>query len=414
MLTLYRALGAILFHLLPHLAKLSSRVRSVWAPRQGLLERWRKAPIQAGSIWFHISSVGELEQVRPVIEKLRGKHPVFLSYFSNSVPRLVKDWSFVDYADFLPLDFEGEMEELVAILKPKMMVLDRYDLWPNHLAALKRFGAKVVVVNASTPPFTFWGKVGLYLRRSLFESIDAWTFVDAAAAYRWEPYLKNYAPGSVLGDPRVDRSLARVKGSKSTLPDFKSQLEGFCLVAGSTWPEDEELLLKAWKDLSIKRTLILVPHEPDSKRLEEIEKLTHTLGFSSARLSQLSHQKVEVILVDQRGLLAELYAWGQMAYVGGGFGRHIHSIIEPIAHGKPVAFGPHHRRSPEAVALATTDAALALSNKSEIALRDWISQLANDKFFYEKAQEPIRIFLQIHQGAADRVAEFLETLKGKS
>lgn len=382
------------------------------------MARWRQAKLGDHPIWFHISSVGELEQIRPVLEILSAQGlPICLSYFSPSVPRLVKDWGFVGHADYLPLDFEEEMEELMDIIKPRILVLNRYDLWPNHLAAAKKRKVPVAVVNASTPPLGFFGRISLWLRSDLFRSIDAWTFVDSVAAAGWEPYVAERAKGLVAGDPRVDRALARVDAALLA-PRAKEVLarwhrKAFCLVAGSSWPEDELVFLEAWGQLSMPRSLLLVPHEPEEEHLQKLEKMLSARKLSFVRYSQLgvspATSSVDVLLVDQRGILAEIYGAGQLAYVGGGFRRQIHSIIEPVSHGLPVAFGPHFNRTPEAAALSAAGSVLPLPKRGAAkALAEWIEKMAQPGESRTRAEEPLRVFLQIHRGAGERVAGFID------
>ncbi|MGZ3717803.1 MAG: 3-deoxy-D-manno-octulosonic acid transferase, partial [Bdellovibrionota bacterium] len=204
-----------LLWILDHLAKHSAKFREVLSVRQGLLERWRAAAPNLGEnrIWIHVSSVGELEQARPVIERLSAgeRHSIVLTYFSSSVPKLVKDWGFVRHADYLPLDTAEAMRELMGLIRPRALVLNRYDLWPNHVLAARELGVPVILINASTPPLGWFGRLSLFARRSLFTAIDGWTFVDAAAAAKWEPYINEPARGLVAGDPRVDRALARAE-----------------------------------------------------------------------------------------------------------------------------------------------------------------------------------------------------------
>jgi 3-deoxy-D-manno-octulosonic-acid transferase len=294
-------------------------------------------------------------------------------------------------------------------------VLNRYDLWPNHLMAAKRKGVPVVVVNASTPPLGWGGAISLWARKELFRAVSAWSFVDAAAAAGWEPFLSERGKGLVTGDPRVDRALGRVEAA---LREGKArerlahwERKGLTLVAGSTWPEDEEVLLDAWMRLDIPRSLLLVPHEPEESHLTKIEKKLDGLGLKHGRYSSLKEPASwDVLVVDERGALAELYGAGNLAFVGGGYHRHIHSIVEPVAHGLPVAFGPRFRRSPEAVALGATDAALALPESGGGAvLAGWLEKMATEKAVRARADEPLRVFLQIHRGAGERVAEFVHS-----
>ena len=419
MLKLYRAAQPLILTLVKFASRFSPNLREVFTAREGLMDRWRAAKLGPNRIWFHVSSVGELEQVRPVLEMLGPQgYSLILSYFSSSVPRLVKDWSFVQHADYLPLDEPEAMHELVRLIGPRLLVLNRYDLWPNHLEAAREWQVPVVVVNASTPPLGLFGKFSLWARRALFRSISAWTFVDSVAAAAWEPYVIDRAKGLVTGNPRVDRALDRVeKALAEKRAAGKLQLwkkRAFCLVAGSTWDGDEAVLLEAWKGLAKERSLVIVPHEPDEAHLAPLETSLRANGFSFVRFSQLAEPSdADVLVVDQRGFLAELYGLGQLAYVGGGFKREIHSIIEPVAHGLPVAFGPLFRRSPEAVTLKATGAALALPKKGgATVLRGWIERMGAEGEERWRAGEALRVFLQIHRGAGERVAKFLRLCLG--
>ncbi|RZA07825.1 MAG: hypothetical protein EOP11_06650, partial [Proteobacteria bacterium] len=333
-----------------------------------------------------------------------------------SVPRLVKDWSFVGFADYLPLDRPADMEELMRLVAPRALILNRYDLWPNHLLAARDWRVPVVVVNASTPPLGFFGKLSLASRRSLFRLVNGWTFVDSVAAASWEPYIERSAKGLVAGNPRVDRALARVENAlaekKAAERITRWKRRSFCLVAGSTWENDETVILAAWKDLKGEKSLVLVPHEPEPAHLEKLEQAIRAAGFSSVRFSRLAQMasvdEADVLVVDERGFLAELYGVGDLSYVGGGFNREVHSIIEPLAHGLPVAFGPNFQRSPEAVTLKATGSAFTLPAKNGAPLlRDWFESMARDEAARARACESLRVYLKIHRGAGDRIAEFL-------
>ncbi len=415
MLNIYFRLEPLLLALLGWLARYSRKFAELVESRRGLLERWRAADLGENRIWIHVSSVGELEQARPVIEFLtvRG-HAVVLSYFSTSVTKLVKDWSFVKYADYLPFDHPEDMRQLMDIIRPRALVLNRYDVWPNHLLAAKRAGVPLLLINASTPPLGWLGALSLYARRALFTAVDGWTFVDAAAAASWEPYINEPARGLVTGDPRVDRALGRAERliaegrAKEKMARWRKK--GFCLVAGSTWPQDEKVVLDAWAGVRGEKSLVIVPHEPDEPHLACLEKELAQRKISYARFSRLDPASggAEVLIVDQRGFLAEIYGVGDLAYVGGGFTRHIHSIVEPVAHGRLVAFGPRFGRSPEAYTLWAAGAACALSGPRKASqLGQWIARMREDATARQRAQEALKVFLQVHRGAGERVGQFV-------
>ncbi len=423
MLPIYNGILRVLYFIVHLLSWGMPSLREFLSVREGALERWRAAleKIPARDrVWFHVASVGELEQIRPVIERMgaRGVSNIVLSYFSPSVARAVKDFSFVRYADFLPLDLPGAMRDLMRIIKPRVLVLNRYDLWPNHLAAAKENHVPVILVNASTPPFGFLGTIGLWLRYSLFQSVSFWTYVDSEAAEAWEPYIRSDVKGLVAGNPRVDRAIRRVdearRNSKLANISLWRHEKMRTIVAGSTWWEDESVLLEAWGILRSKDPkfrLILVPHEPTEEHLEHLEKELRRNRFSFVRFSQLNDAtNAEILLVDGRGFLAEIYAEGAAAYVGGGFTREIHSVIEPLAHENPVAFGPKCYRSPEAEALLALGSAFRLPNRREETaehLARWFMTMLEENEESRRAREALRVFLSIHRGAGDRVGDFL-------
>ncbi len=405
----------------------STRLREFLTAREGLLQRWESALAKIPAknrLWFHVSSVGELEQIRPVLERLSKKnnYTFLLSYYSPSVPRLVKDWSFVAYADYLPLDFYRETKVLTKMIHPQMLVLNRYDLWPNLLKCAREEKIPVALLNASTPPLGLWGLFSLWARKPMFQAIYLWTYVDSVAAAAWEPYRQKGGYGLVTGNPRVDRALLRVEEAMrlGKIKDILARWEhekSRCIVAGSTWEKDEEILLAALLQLrkvaSYEGTkMILVPHEPNAEHIRGLEKKCQSLGLSFSKYSALSTStekfSSDILLVDVRGVLAEIYGQGAVAYVGGGFGKEVHSIIEPLAHRLPVAYGPKHERSPEAKTVAIMQGAFVVRGlRDASALADWWQDILADGEKAHRAKEALRIYLQIHRGAGERVGDFL-------
>lgn len=424
----YNFLLPLLLLLLKFLAIFSPHLQEFLVSREGLLERWKlalaKIPSEKNRLWFHVSSVGELEQIRPVLERLSQKnlYTFIVSYYSPSVPRLVKDWSFVAYADYLPLDFYNETKALIQMIRPQILVLNRYDLWPNLLKCAREEKIPVALLNASTPPLGLWGWLSLWARTPMFREIFLWTYVDSVAAAAWEPYMQKNGLGLVTGNPRVDRALLRVEEAirrgktKNILARWEHE-KNRCIVAGSSWEKDEDVLLHSLLFLRNKTTyekskMILVPHEPTEQHMHMLEKKCQALGFSFTKYSRLSASEenfsTDLLLVDARGVLAEIYGEGAVAYVGGGFGKEVHSIIEPLAHRLPVAFGPRHERSPEAKTVAIMQGAFVVRGQRDAQLlADWWQEIMDDGEKAHRAKEALRVFLQVHRGAGERVGDFL-------
>lgn len=368
----------------------------------------------------------------PVLQEWRkiSDVEIYLSYFSPSVPKVNRDWSFASYCDYLPLDSPRDVAKFLSIVRPQMLILNRYDLWPNLLASAKEREIPIVLVNASTPPLSWIGRIGLWLRRPLFAWISDWTFVDSVAAGEWEVFMGESAKGLVTGNPRVDRSIARALNTETSPPEVRWVRECWlqtgpsCIVAGSTWQKDEALLLAVFARLETESwQLVLVPHEPSAEHVIRLRREIAQFGLEADLLSERmnstqlqslasdSHKRSSILIVDAVGVLSELYALADTAYVGGGFGRSVHSIIEPAAHRLPVAFGPKHARMPEARTLELIGGAFCVPSGSAASidlLADWFRATVPGGQKAAKTRESIELFLQIHRRAGERVALFLE------
>jgi 3-deoxy-D-manno-octulosonic-acid transferase len=406
----------------PFFPKIEASIRG----REGCLERWENGVrgLTKPRLLLHVASVGELEQARGAIAAFAKDREVdvLLSYFSPSVEKGTKDFHFAKRADFLPFDTRANMREFFRIVRPDFIVLNRYDLWPNFLREARLAGIKVVLINASTPPQGFWGRLGLLLRAPLYRAISAWTFVDAKAAGEWEAFLHVGVDGVVAGDPRVDRALERTKPSAQGEAALAKVRESWSfeserlIVAGSTWAPDESLLLSTLQELRERpgfqdAKLLLVPHEVDEASTRRIEAMAnqHNFRVQVGSRPSTSSKDQEVFIFDAVGALAELYALGKVSYVGGAFGRGVHSVIEPAAHGNPVAFGPRHGRMPEAESMVVLGAALALERPSDAKIfAEWLVQVFRGGSGYQKARDSVGLFIKMHVGAASRVAEFLK------
>lgn len=424
MIFFYRLAVTLVLLVVRSLGHVLPKVEVFLKDREEALVKWTELKLAPGALWFHVSSVGELEQVRPVIEALkkRGVSPLVLTYFSPSVPRLVRDWSFVDASGFMPLDEKRQMAKFFAAVKPRALILNRYDLWPEMLEQARLHQVPVALVNASIPPLGLIGKLSLSFRRFLFKRLSLWTYVDAAAATAWEPYTTHQSIGLVTGNPRVDRALSRVEdrrqeGASLWLLRLQRLAAGQpAVVGGSTWLEDEVLLLGALKEIRQKENLrgtilFLVPHEPTPEHLQVLETKIAEAGFSFQRCDPWREDAIptDIVIVNVRGVLAELYGLGKTAFVGGGFGKQIHSIIEPLAHGIPVAFGPRYDRMPEAESLIALGAAYVAQHpmKSQLTLAQWLADGLKEGERTRKAQDALAFFLRLHRGAGERIALFL-------
>ena len=385
------------------------RLSSIWNPKSARWiegrKDWRKS-IEALSlksnprIWFHVSSLGEFEQARPVIEKIKRERPaieIILSFFSPSGFEIRKAYPFARVV-YLPADVPGAAQDWLNAIRPDLAVFVKYDLWAGYLRELYRKNIPYVLISAhikggfgfhswSTPPVK-----GL-LKKAKMIFLQKETSMTTLRD-------KGFFHIRVAGDTRIDRALQLTNDAAHQLPATIRNLGTFDLIAGSTWPADEHILIPIIQQLNLR--VIIAPHDI---RPSNIDRLIKAIPVPAVKLSEIAHAKgnIRVLVVDNIGMLSMLYALGDVAYVGGGFGKSIHNILEPAAHGKPVIFGPRYHAFPEAEELVETGSAFAVRNTSELAERVSYLQGKHGEEAGQKAWQ----YLHKNAGATEIVTSYL-------
>ena len=372
----------LIYFLLIHIA-------SLWNKKARLLCRGQKETIrqlkqvrQDGSwIWIHAASVGEFEQGRPVIERLKREQPnkkILLTFFSPSGYELHKNYAGADLVVYLPFATRKNAKRFLDILQPEKVVFIKYEFWPAYLRELRKRKTETYSVASvfRNDQFFFRPLIGRPYRR-LLDCFTRLLVQDEASRELLAQYGINNT--MVTGDPRFKR-VAQIAQSTEEIPlvdrfvngmpEHKTGSEDFTmrnkvLVAGSTWLPDEKLIVKYINHHPDTR-LILVPHETDSKHLHSIFHLTEGRYI---RLTQANMRNVDtcrILLVDTVGMLSRLYRYADVAYIGGGFGAGIHNTLEPAAYGIPVIWGKNYKRFREAKGLIEAGAGIAVSNYQEL------------------------------------------------
>ena len=337
------------------------------AEHKGLLESLH------GAVWIHCASVGEFEQARPLIERLKvqgERLKVVVTFFSPSGYEARKNYDKADAVLYLPLATRRHAKQFLEALQPKMALFVKYEFWPAYLKELNKRGIPTYSISAIFRPtqrfFHWYGASSLRLLQ-LFTHI----YVQDEASRRLlaEHGVHN---ASVAGDTRFDR-VAEVKSERvkeltnDRLLPVAHFVEGCerVIVAGSTWPKDEELFVR-YIDEHPDTKLILVPHEIDEAHLHFIFNLFkgRFVRYSSTTPSSMIHARV--LLIDTMGLLSSIYRFGHVAYIGGGFGVGIHNTIEAAVYGVPVLFGPNYEHFREAKGLLDAGAARSIKDYSEL------------------------------------------------
>lgn len=328
-----------------------------------------------GAIWIHAASVGEFEQARPLIEKLKmenGQWKIVVTFFSPSGYEARKNYELADGVFYLPFPTRRNARKFLDALQPSMAIFVKYEFWPAYLRELKKREIptySICAIFRPTQRFFHW------YGRSALRLLHCFTHIyvqDGASRHLLTEHGVHHS--SVAGDTRFDRMQAVKAGlnlNDPRLVPVQEFVEGAerVIVAGSTWPKDEELLAKYPN-----AKLILVPHEIDKEHLHYIFQLFQgrLVKYSdvSGQLSDESRrnilQSARVLVIDKVGLLSSIYTFGHTAYIGGGFGVGIHNTIEAAVYGLPVIFGPNYTHFREAIGLIEAGAARSIKNYSEL------------------------------------------------
>lgn len=398
---LYNFLITCFQGLLPVLGLFSKRLKVFYKDRiQAKAEfekfiKQNKKPL----IWIHVASLGEYEQVIPVAQTLKShfkSHAFLLTFFSDSGYRVKKNKSFADFETYLPVDTSKNARSFVNRANPKFAIFVKYDIWPNFLEALKQKGVKTYLIAARFRAEQIYFKYyGHYFRKAL-RSFNHVFVQDKASGGLLNSI--EYTTWTHSGDTRYDRVHLQKQQDNSLnfMVDFKQNQT--CIVCGSTWPEDEEVLISIINDKSIDIKFVIAPHQIDPKGIEDLQlKIKKTsLKYSEIRHKDLSHY--HVLILDTIGLLTKVYAYADLAYVGGAMGKTgLHNILEAATFGVPVFIGPHHQKYPEAKDLEQYGGLKVVSNSIE--LKQSLENILADKDLKEQMSKASLSFIENQKGA---------------
>ncbi|MFN0099092.1 MAG: 3-deoxy-D-manno-octulosonic acid transferase [Gemmatimonadaceae bacterium] len=412
------------------------------------MERWAHAHRDHARalLWMHAPSVGEGLQARPVLERIRARHPqvqLLYTFYSPSAERFAHAMlaaGTVDATEYLPFDTTANAERLLDALAPTALVFAKLDVWPQLVRTAAARGVRLGLISATLSEGS--GRDSGLARALLgdaYAALDRVGAIDAADATRLTALGVRADRITALGDTRYDQVAARaaaVDRASALLAPLGSTRP--TVVAGSTWPADEEVLLSAWlrlrKDLPSAR-LIIAPHEPTPAHIAPITRWARMHAIPLAMLSGVTSETAsvvaagtpghtatqsraadaprpsdsEVLVIDRVGVLGDLYALAQAAFVGGGFhAAGLHSVLEPAAFGAPVLFGPRHTRSRDAVLLLEAKGAVACQDAGELS--DALHILLTEPDTHARASHAARTVVSQGVGAADRSTELVVEL----
>jgi 3-deoxy-D-manno-octulosonic-acid transferase len=353
------------------------------------------------TIWFHAASLGEYEQGLPVIEKIKTKYPnhkIMLTFFSPSGYEVRKNNLVADVTVYLPLDTKKNAKQFLSLVHPEMTFFIKYEYWPNYLNELRKLGTPTYLIS------------GIFRKNQLFFKWYGGFYRTALNTFTYF-FVQNESSKKLLlelgktnvtvsGDTRFDRvaSILEKDNSLDFIETFKN--DTLTIVAGSSWPKDENLLVDYINQTSEKIKFIIAPH---NIKEEQIQELKNSISKRVVLFSEKSNKNLadfDVFIIDTIGILTKIYSYADIAYVGGGFGNPgIHNILEPATFGVPIVIGPNFSHFAEATALVNREGCIPISNKKEL-MNAFSNLIANDNIRHEKGHI-CNTFVQMNKGATD-------------
>lgn len=410
---LYNGVGYPALSIGAHVAAVfSSKLRSGLRGRYGLLDharQFRQQNPHARVVLFHCASAGELEGVKPLASACiaRGFTPC-VTFFSPSAQTVLNDSEFA-FADFSPFDSIGAVRAFLSALKPDAVMISKHDVWPNLVWQSRNLEIPIWLINGNFHEASL--KTWPILRgvhKAIYSQLTGILTVSEPDAKRARGIV---GPGCLVepvGDSRFDRVWWRAQKGIAPFPHVDSNLQNRkIIVCGSTHDRDEELLLAGFSLLKSTHPtlqLLLVPHDPSDAALTRIQARADQYNFTHGEVD-LGATTTDILIVNKKGVLADLYRYGRLAYVGGGFGRGVHSVIEPMAHGLKVLCGPKIDVSREANDAQSADLLRVVESSDQIII-------GASAMLIDPDTSAVKNFVRSHCGTIDRILDFVLNTRG--
>lgn len=355
-------------------------------------------------IWIHAASLGEFEQGRPIIEKIRADYPyykIFLTFFSPSGYEVRNAYSGADYIFYLPVDSSKNATRLIDLVNPEKVFFIKYEFWYHYLSEIKKRNIPAYLCSAIfREDQLFFKSYGGWYRKML--SCFTFLFVQNEVSLKLLEKI-NFNNVKITGDTRFDRVADIAKQTRAfeeikTFVDNKS-----CLIIGSSWEPDEEFVAQYINECTIELRFIIAPHEIHASHIEHLKKLIRKRVVCYSAYKSMQNEVYDVLIIDNIGMLSSLYSYGAVAYIGGGFGKGIHNILEAATFGLPVIFGPRFQKFQEAVELIKSGGAFSIENYE--MLKHDLDILFTDPSFLKKASVVASQYVNDRTGATKKILD---------
>lgn len=411
-----------LYNLGIHAFKLGLQLASPFNPKAKLWlegrKNWKKKLQQKvtalnleGAMWLHAASLGEFEQGRPVIEKIKKEYPnqkIVLTFFSPSGYEIQKNYPFADLVIYLPSDTPANSKEFLSILKPKLAVFVKYEFWLNYLFELDKKQIPTFLISTVIKRHqSFFKWYGGDFRKALKTYHTIYT--QDVYSLRLLKVLK-YEKGVLAGDTRFDRVLQICSAPKKIkeIEDFSK--DAFVVVAGSSWEKDEDYLVETYiqlKQAHPNLKLIIAPHEIDKKNIDRLSNLLHknklVFHLYTDNCTEYTHS---ILVINAIGFLSSIYQYGNVAFIGGGFADGIHNILEPTVYGLPVIFGPNYKKFNEAFEVIDLNVGFVINDANELTHQ--LTVFLNNAAFLSESSLLAKNYVLKNSGATNKIVDGLK------
>ena len=407
-MTIFYLAGIKIYYLLIAIASWFNPKARFWIQgRKGIFKKLKQEIDPNEKIaWFHCASLGEFEQGRPLIEAFKEKHKEYktlLTFFSPSGFEIRKNYEGADYIYYLPLDTPQNAKQFLNIVNPKVVFFIKYEFWYFFIKEIgKREIPLYLVSGIFRKKQRFFKKHAYRSQKMLSEFKHFFVQNEESADLLKSIQLNNV---SVTGDTRFDRVYAIAKSSKdlSLIEKFKGNK--MLLIAGSTWKPDEDLIIKYLNESKSDLKFIIAPHEIHPENIERIIKSINA-NLKSLKYSEANNENItdaKVLIIDNIGLLSSLYKYGDIAYIGGGFGKGIHNTLEAATFGMPLLFGPNYLKFKEAVDLKKQGGAISIRNYKEFETS--LSKILNNTEYLKICSKISSGYVEKNRGASKTIME---------
>ena len=397
---IYQILVSLFSRLSPLFALVNSKLRKQLIGQRNSLKQLPDFAKKGKLVWIHVASLGEYEQALPIIDKIKERQTeaqIALSFFSPSGYEYAAKKAPVEFVFYLPWDIKSKANKVVQWLKPDVAIFVKYELWPNYLNELKKFGCPTYLVAARfyKEQWLFKYRLGEQLLEN-FNQILCQDESSISAVHSFYPEL----PVNYCGDTRFDR-VAQIAFENKSLDGIESFIAGRkCIVFGSSWQEEHELLAQSLRELdNPKVCFIVAPHKVDSITTQK------TISSFSEPVNRYTKSEFQtdlrVLILDTVGLLSAVYRYAHLAFIGGGFKTGLHNVPEAAVYGIPVLIGPNYSQFPEVVQLVKEGGVIAIDQSSEFDI--YLQTIAKQPRALQSQGEANRRFIEQNLGASDKI-----------